>query len=151
MLSRFALFTALALGAVPALAQPPATAPSGGATAAPAQPQYQPPPEDVSAIQQAAQAFGTCVQTGVVGVPATMTPDAGASSVLAGCASQLQSLRQAAETMIGHMPENMRAAAHAQLEGQLSVVPVQVAAGITQQRAAAAAQPAAPATTPTPH
>ena len=159
---KLALSTALFLAAAPALAQPPAAAapPSGGAAAQPAQPQ--PSPAQIAAIQTSGQAFGTCISGGIANVPATATPEAGATTVLAGCAAQRQALVTAVEAMLDTMPADQKAAAHAQMESQLAEVPTQVANGIRQQRAAAAAAAAAPATptpsttpaapaTPTPH
>jgi hypothetical protein len=142
MILKFGFSAALLLAAAPVLAQPPA----GGTATPPAQP-AQPSPAEVSAIQTAAQAFGTCVSGGVQSVPASATPEAGATGVLAGCATQRQALVQAVETMIGNMPAAQRAAAHAQMESRLGEVPTQIADGIRQQRAAAAA-PATPAPTP---
>jgi hypothetical protein len=151
MILKFGFSAALLLAAAPVLAQPPAggTAPAGGAAAAqPAQP-AQPSPAAVNAIQTAAQAFGTCVSSGVQSVPASATPEAGAATVLGGCATQRQALVQAVESMIATMPADQQAAAHAQMASQLGSVQGQIADGIRQQRAAAAA-PATPApTTPT--
>jgi hypothetical protein len=149
MILKFGVPAALLLAATPALAQPPAggTPPSGGTAAAqPAQP-AQPSPAEIAAIQQSAQAFGTCVSGGVASVPASATPEAGAASVLSGCATQRQALVQAVEAMIANMPAERRTEAHAQLESQLATVPTQIADGIRQQRAAAAAAAATPAPT----
>jgi hypothetical protein len=148
---RLGLSAILLLAAAPAFTQPPA---SGSAATQPAQPP-QPSPAEMNAIQTAAQAFGTCVSLGVQGVPATATPEAGAASALAGCATQQQALVQAVEAMIANMPAEQRAAARAHMESQLAQVPAEVADGIRQGRAAAAA-PASPATpaapaTPPPH
>lgn len=147
MILKFGLSTALLLAAAPVLAQPPAggTQPSGGdAATQPAQP-GQPSPAEIAAIQQAAQAFGTCVSGGVQSVPASATPEAGAASVIAGCATQRQTLVQVVEAMIANMPAEQRTTAHAQMESQLATVPTQIADGIRQQRAAAVAAAAAPA------
>ena len=147
MTFKLALSAILFAAAAPALAQPPAA----GAAAQPAQPS----PAAIAAIQSAAQAFGTCVQGGMQSVPATATPEAGAAGVLGGCASQRQTLVQAAEAMIATLPADQQTAAHAQMESQLGAIPTQLADGIRQQRAAAAAPAAsaAPATpaTPAPH
>src|SRR3954471_8068272 len=104
MMLKFGFSAALFLAAAPALAQPPAGGtppPAGGAAAQPAQP-AQPSPADVSAVQQAGQAFGTCVSGGVRSVPASVTPEAGATTVMSGCATQRQALVQAVETLIGN-------------------------------------------------
>jgi len=164
MYSKTALPLALILAAAPALAQQPsgATPPAGGTAtqaAPPAAEPFRPSPEIIAAIQQAAQAFGNCVNAGVGGLPASATPEAGAATVLAGCSAQHQSLVQAAEAMIASMPEDQRADGHAQLESQMSQVPGRIADGIRQSRAAAAAAastpapttPAAPAPATTPH
>jgi len=153
MLSRFALSAALALTGMPALAQPPATAPSGGTAAAQ---QYQPTPAETAAIQQAAQGFGGCIQSGVGALPATVAADAGAATVIANCASQRQALVAAIEAMIPHMPADQQAAARAQVASRLDTgLQADIAGVIAQQRAAAAAAAVAPtttpATTPTPH
>jgi hypothetical protein len=148
---KFALSAALFLAAAPTLAQPPAAAtpPAGGAATQPAQPP-QPSPAQIAAIQQSGQAFGTCISGGVANVPATATPEAGATTVLAGCATQRQALVTAVEAMLDTLPADQKAAAHAQLESRLAEVPAQVADGIRQQRAAAAAAAAAPATSSAP-
>jgi len=150
----------LVLTAAPALAQPPSGTTPPAAQAAPPAEAFRPSPEIVSAIQQAAQAFGTCVTAGVQNLPASTAAEAGAASILAGCGTQRQALVQAAEAMIASMPEDQRAAAHAQLESQLGQIEPQIIQGISQSRAAAAAAPPAPATpapapatpaTPPPH
>jgi hypothetical protein len=152
MISKFALSAALLFAAAPALAQ----APAGGTAAQPAQP-AQPSPAAIAAVQQAAQGFGTCVSGGMQSVPASDTPEAGATTVLGGCAAQRQAMVQAAEALVASLPADQQTAAHAQMESQLGQIPAQVADGIRQMRAAAAAAaPASPATpaapaTPPPH
>jgi hypothetical protein len=152
MILKFGISAALALTAAPAFAQ----APAGGAAAQPAQP-AQPSPAEISAIQTAAQAFGTCVSGGIHGVPASVTPEAGATTVMGSCANQQHALVQAVEGMIANMPAEQRTEAHARMESQLAGVPTQIAEGIRQQRAAAAAAatpttpPAAPTTPAAPH
>jgi len=137
---RFPIFAILCLAATPAFAQnqtaPAAVAPAG------------PPPEAMAAVQTAGAAFGQCLQTGVMGVPATVTPEAGATTVLAGCATQRQSLEGAIQTLIAGLPAEQRALAQEQARSQLAGVPAQLAAGIQQMRSAgapAAAQAATPA------
>ncbi|HYD14012.1 MAG TPA: hypothetical protein VEC11_14275 [Allosphingosinicella sp.] len=134
---RISAFAILCLAAVPAFAQNQTTP----APAAPAGP----PPEAMSAIQTAATAFGQCVQTGVQAVPATVTPEAGATTVLAGCSAQKQTLEQAVRALLAQLPAEQRTAGEAQLNSQLSSLPTQVADGIRQARGATA-----PAATPTP-
>lgn len=127
-------FTTLAIAAAPALAQSePAQAP-----AAPAQPAPAATP-DQSAIQTAAQAFGQCVSSGIQGVDAAVTPEAGATSVMNGCATQRQQLEQAVEGVIASLPEEQKTAARTQLQTQLAQAQPQIAAAITRQRTAAAA------------
>src|SRR5690349_11551012 len=94
---RFTAFALLALAAGPALAQNQ-TAPAQPAPAGP-------PPAEMAAIQQAGMAFGQCVQAGVPNVPATVTPEAGATSVLAGCSTQRGALDRAAAALVAAMPE----------------------------------------------
>ena len=148
-MNRFPILVALSFVALPAAAlaqtQPaqPATPPAAGQAPAPAPPA--PPAAETTAIQQAAMAFGQCLQTGVGTVPATVTPEAGATSVVNGCATQRQGLEQAAQALIATMPEAQRAAAQEQLRSQLGSVEGQVASGIRQMRGAAT-----PAPTPAP-
>ncbi len=94
-------------------------------------------------LQQAASAFGQCVETGAAAVPASVTPEAGAAGVLAGCAAQFQSLEQAIDAFVATMPEEQRPAISERARAQLGGVEAQVVAGIRQQRAAAAPSPAA--------
>jgi hypothetical protein len=149
-MNRFPILAAFSFAALPAAAlaqtQPaqPATPPAGAQTPAPPAPPAPPSPE-TAAIQQAAMAFGQCIQTGVGSVPASVTPEAGATSVVNGCATQRQALEAAAQALIATMPEAQRAPAQEQLRTQLGAVEGQVAAGIRQMRAAPA-----PAPTPAP-
>ena len=129
---RFAFVAAL-LAATPALAQTQSTGspePQAPTLTAPQQ-----------AIADAASAFGQCVATGVRGVAATVTPEAGAASVLGGCAAQKQQLVQAAETYIATMPEDRRATAQQMLRSHLAEAETQIAAAIRQQREGAGAEP----------
>ena len=97
----------------------------------------------VQAIQQAAMSFGQCVSTGVQGVPATVTPEAGATTVLGACATQRQQLVQAAEAFIATMPADQQAGARTQLTTQLGQAETQIASAIRNMRSAPPA--AAPA------
>ena len=142
---RFSALALLCLAATPALAQNQA-APAQSAPAA-AQAPAGPPPEAVAAVQAAASTFGQCIQTGVMGVPATVTPEAGATTVIAGCTTQRQSVEQAVQALIATLPEAQRPMALEQMRTQLASLPAQVAAGIQQMRGASAAA-AAPAATP---
>jgi hypothetical protein len=147
-MSRFPIL-ALCLAVAPAFAQAQ-TAPAQPATPPPAgQTPAGPPPAAVSAVQQAAGAFGQCVETGVAAVPASVTPEAGATNVMSGCATQRQALEQAVQALIATLPEAQRAAGQEQLRTQMAAVEGQIAAGIRQQRAAPATTPA-PAPAPTP-
>jgi hypothetical protein len=96
-----------------------------------------------SAIQAAALGFAQCVMAGVQALPASVTPQTGATNVLAGCATQRQQLDQAAEGYIGTLPQDAQAAAREQYRTQIAGAESQVAARITQMRAAPPA--AAPA------
>ena len=126
-------FAALLLAAAPALAQTPPVAQSG------------PPPEAMSAIQTAAGAFGQCVQAGAAAVSATVTPEAGATNVLAGCSTQKQTLEQAVHALLATLPAEQRTAGEAQLNAQLAAVPGQIADGIRQARSPATAPAGTPA------
>jgi hypothetical protein len=134
---RFAALALLSLAATPAIAQNQ-TAPAPAAPAGP-------PPAAMAAIQEAGMAFGQCIQTAVPNVPATVTPEAGATTVLAGCSTQKQTLERAVRDLLATLPAEQRAAGEAQLNTQLAAVPTQVADGIRQARGAASAPPAATA------
>lgn len=125
---KYGLSAALLVAALPAFAQPaPApAAPSG-------------PP---AAIQQAAQAFGECVGNGMTGLAATVTPEAGAASVLGTCSTQRDALVQAAEAFINTLPEPQRGQAMTQMRADLGGVEGDIAEAIRQRRAAPAATPA---------
>jgi hypothetical protein len=143
-MNRISILVALSFAALPAAAlaqsQPgqPATPPAAEPTPAPPAP----PSPEVAAIQQAGMAFGQCIQTAVPTVPASATPEAGATRVVAGCASQRQALETAAQALIATLPEAQRAGAQEQLRSQLGAVEGQVAAGIRQMRGTAAPAPA---------
>lgn len=123
---KYGLSAALLIAAVPAFAQDH-SAPSG-------------PP---AAIQQAAQAFGTCVETGIRGLAAAVAPEAGATSVLGACATQRAALVTAVEGMITSLPAENQAAARTQLQTRLAAAEGQVAELIRRSRAAPAAPAAA--------
>ena len=115
----------LLLAAAPAIAQAPAT---GSSAPAPTGPE--------AAIQQTAMAFGQCISAGVQNVPASVTPDAGAANVLNGCSAQRGALANSVDAMIATFPEAQRAQAHAQFESQMGQATAQIAAAISQRRAA---------------
>jgi hypothetical protein len=91
-----------------------------------------------AAIQQTAMAFGQCLETGIQGVAATVTPEAGATSVIGGCASQRQQLEGAINAFIATLPADQQAAAREQARTQLAAAQGHVAAAITRLRAAPA-------------
>jgi hypothetical protein len=136
---KFGLFAALLLAASAAAAQPPA--------AGPASPQPAPPAGPQAAIQQAGMAFGQCISAAIQSVPASLTPEAGAASVMAGCATQRGELDRSVDAMIATIPETERATAHAQYQSQIGQAETQIADAIRQRRVAPPA-PATPATPP---
>jgi hypothetical protein len=142
-MSRFTILAALVLSALPAAALAQATPP------APPAPPAGPPPAAMAAIQQAGMAFGQCVQAGVQAVPATVTPEAGATGVLGGCAPQRQALEQAVNALLATLPEDQRAAGQERLRTELGGVEAQIVAAIRSRRAAATPAPA-PAPAPAP-
>ena len=95
-----------------------------------------------AAIQTAAMAFGQCVSAGIQGLDAAVAPEAGATAVLGGCASQRDQLVQAVEAMIATMPADQQAAAQQQLRTNLGQAEGHIAAAIRQARAAPAPAPA---------
>ena len=137
MLKLFVSAACLAV-AVPAFAQ-------DSAAPAPQAPQLTGPQ---LAIQQAAMAFGQCVQAGVRGVSADVTPEAGATAVMTGCATQKQALESAAQSYIATMPEAERAGAQEHLRSGLADAQTQIAGAIRQMRTAATPAAPAPAATP---
>lgn len=140
MVLKLGLSVILLSAALPTAAQPRA-----GVSPAP------PPavsPDQKAAIQRTAMAFGQCISAGIQSLSATVTPEAGATAVLGGCAAQRGELIQSVEAMIATMPEAQRAEAHAQLETQMGQAGAQIAGAIRQRRAAPPAAPAAPATPP---
>lgn len=142
---RLTLTAILVLAAAPALAQT-ANAPAQPAPAQPAPPAAsgQPASAADNPIPPAAMAFGQCVSSGAQSVPASVTPEDGATAVLGGCATQRQQLEQAVETVIASLPEEQKTAARTQLQTRLAQTQTDLVGAIRQQRAAAA-QPQAPA------
>jgi hypothetical protein len=102
----------------------------------------QAPTAQQMAVQQTAVAFGQCVSSGLAGVTASVSAQAGASTVLGGCATQRDQLVGAARALIATLPEAERAAATQELENQLGQAQARVAAEIERRRAAASAAPA---------
>ncbi|MBV9882985.1 MAG: hypothetical protein JO276_08260 [Sphingomonadaceae bacterium] len=144
---RFALSAALLIAAAPALAQPPAASSTPPAPSSP--PPSAAPAGPGAAIQPAAMAYSQCLSTGVSGVAATATPEAGATSVMNGCATQRTALDQAVEALLATLPADQQAAGRAQYQSQIGAVPTQLADAIRQSRAPAT--PATPAPAATPH
>ena len=147
---RFIVSAACLAAAVPAFAQdnaapaPQSSPAPQAAPQAPASPPAQAPAATGPqlAIERSAQAFAGCLQAGVQGLAATVTPEAGASTVMTGCATQKQSLQADAESFIGTLPEAQRAAAQENLRTHLAGIEAQVADAIRQLRAAQASPPA---------
>lgn len=111
-------------------------------------PSAEPSPAAVQAIQQTAMAFSQCVSGGVAALAASVTPEAGAASVLGGCATQRDQLVAAAEALIANIPADQQAGAREQLRSHLAGAEAQIAESIRQARTAAAAPAPAPAATP---
>jgi hypothetical protein len=126
---RFSTLAFLCFAATPALAQDQ-TAPAGTPAA--------PPPEAIAAIQSASATFNACIQTGVAALPATVTPEAGATSVTNGCASQRAAIEQAVRALIATLPEASRPMALEQMQTQIAAIPAMVAERIRQVRTPAA-------------
>ena len=124
---KYGLSAAALMLASPALAQPP----QGGPT---------PPPEFI----QAAQAFGQCIGSNLSSLAATVTPEAGASQAIAGCAAQKTALETRFEAWVSSasFPAEGREIARQQFRTQLGGAEAQIAATIRQQRAAPAPAPA---------
>jgi hypothetical protein len=141
---RFPILAALCLATLPAaaLTQPAPSQPAPASPPAAAQPPAAPDPAAMAAIQQTGTAFGQCVQTGVQSVPATVTPEAGATSVLGGCAPQRQALEQAVQALLANLPEAQRSAGQERLRTELGGVEGQIVEAIRQRRAAATPAPA---------
>ena len=143
-----ALLATTALAATALAAQPsaPAAPPQTPVPAPPAPPATPaPPPEFFAAVQ----GFGQCVETGARGVAATVTPEAGATAVLAGCATQRQELERQVYALIDSpvVPADRKEAARAQARAQLAEIPARIAGQIRQSRAP---QPPAPPAPPSP-
>jgi hypothetical protein len=123
-MSRFPIL-ALCLAALPVAAQAQTT-----------------PPPAASTIEATAAAFTQCVQTGAMGVPASVTPEAGATTVMSGCTAQRDALVRAAEALIATLPDDQKTMAQEQMRTQLAGAEGQIAEGIRQMRTAQAGTPA---------
>lgn len=124
---KFGLSAALFIAAAQALAQPQGA------------PAPQAPPSE---IEQASRTFSQCIRTGVRAVPASVTPEAGATTVLAGCATQRQTLERLVLAHINGpaVPEPQKAAAREQLRTGMASAATQVTNAIRQSRTARPAQ-----------
>ncbi|MFD1786936.1 hypothetical protein ACFSC3_05050 [Sphingomonas floccifaciens] len=111
---------------------------------APAAPATPPAPAAQNPIQSAAMAFSACLGPKVAAVPASMTPEQGADSALAGCKTQQDALRAAVETVIAAAPAEQQAMARTQVDQGMAQARTQIADSIRQKRAAPAT-PSAPA------
>lgn len=101
-------------------------------------------PAGAAAIQASAQAFSGCIGPKISTVPATMTPEQGAESVLTACKTEETALRGAVEEMLKTLPADQQAMGRQQLDQGMAQARTQIAEGIRQMRGAPAA-PAAPA------
>ena len=137
MFLKSALPAALLLASAAALAQPPAASSSPASTEATG---------PSAAIQPAAMAFSQCLSAAIPNVGASVTPEAGAATVLAGCSTQKTALDQAVEALLATLPAEQQAAGRAQYQSQIGQAQTQIADAIRQHRtpAAAPATPAAP-------
>ncbi|HET9509566.1 MAG TPA: hypothetical protein VFO80_00295 [Sphingomonas sp.] len=110
----------------------------------PAAPPPAAPPAGAATIQTSAQAFSACLGPKVGAVPATMTPEQGADSVLAACKTEQDALRSAVEAMLATAPAEYQTMGRQQLNDGMAQARTQIADSIRQKRAAPAT-PAAPA------
>ena len=119
-----------------------AFAQAGAPVSAPPAPAPAMTPEQ-NAIQQSVMGFAQCVMAGVPNVPANLTPEAGATNVLAACAAQRRQLDAAVDALIATLPEPNKAAAREQYRTQMAAAETQIASRIGQLRAAPAPAAAA--------
>jgi len=121
---------ALLTGAQPPEDRAPAGEPPAGMT---------PPASFISA----AQGLGQCIQTAVGAVPVSATPEVAAAQAVAGCASQKAALETQFETWVASpaFPVEGRAIAREQFRTEMGKMNAEIAEGIRQGRAAAAAAP----------
>lgn len=126
---RSAPVAALFICAAPALAQPQAA---------------QPNPEAAAEINAASEAFGACIGSNAVRADAEATPEVAASTVLAACAPQRERLINLVEAVIVTLPLQQQGIARERLRNSLASTESELAEGIRQHRAQAAAGPAAP-------
>ena len=129
---KYGLSAALLVAALPAFAQP----------APPFRTEGAPPMAPNAEIQQAGQAFGECLGSGMRGLAATVTPEAGAAGIVGACTAQRDALVQAAEAFITTLPEARRSQALTQMRAEIGGIEADIAGAIRSQRAAQAAAPA---------
>jgi hypothetical protein len=93
-------------------------------------------PGAVTPVDHAAYVFGHCITDGMRNLPATISADAGAATLMNACQTQLQAVRQAALRVIedSHWPEARKQAARAELQARFALVEQRVAAKIGQMR-----------------
>lgn len=135
MIVRLSLSALLLTAAAPAVAQD---------AAAPAQPQAAETSPLDAAIQQTAQAFGQCISAGFQGLGEAVAPEAGAASILGGCATQRQQLEQAVEAMIATLPAEQQPEAREQLRASMAGTETEIASAIRDRQAEAASPAPAP-------
>ena len=116
--------------------------PSGGTVNTPV-----PAPQDAARSQAgakigaASQAFAACLQPAAAAVPASQTPEQGADTALAACATEKTALEAAVNEMIAIAPVEQQSTARQKLADSMARARTQIADGIRQYRAA---QPATP-------
>lgn len=92
-------------------------------------------------IQPAAQAFGQCIGKAAQGLGAAVTPEAGAKTILAGCAAERTALEGAVESFIATSPmsDAEKAGARQQMRAEMAKAETEIAQMIRQRRSAATA------------
>ena len=93
-------------------------------------------PGAVTPVDRAAYVFGHCIADRMRDLPAAISPDAGAVSLMNACAAPLHEVQQAALRVIAdaHWPEARKDRARAELQARLDGVEQRVAARISQAR-----------------
>jgi hypothetical protein len=89
----------------------------------------------MTALVEKMAAFQLCVQNGVVALPSTVTPEAGAISILRGCESQRRDAELAFQALVAAGPEAERPAAQAEVSARFGAFQSQIADVIRQLRA----------------
>jgi hypothetical protein len=93
-------------------------------------------PGAVTPVDRAAYIFGHCITDRIRDLPATISPEGGAASLMNACAAQLHAVRQEALRVIAdaHWPEARKDVARAELQARLDGVEQRVAARISERR-----------------